>query len=152
VDNSDCRVLFRVPTFDYSLRMDRPVVSADDPVIMHFTVTNRLPKTNVFLIWHTPLEGFRNEFLEIVHLESGEAVPYEGMLKKRAAPSRENGSYIELDPEASRCATIDLRQSYTFIHPGTYRVTFRQLGGRDDDPPPFTEFVLKKSEKRESGT
>jgi len=54
--------------------------------------------------------------------------------------------------EASECATIDLRQAYTFIHPGTYRVTFRQLGGRDDDHRPFTEFVLQQSEERESGT
>jgi hypothetical protein len=74
------------------------------------------------------------------------------MLASRAAPSRENGSYIELDPEASRCATIDLREAYTFIHPGTYRVTFKELGGRDDDHPASTEFVLQKSEKRESGT
>jgi hypothetical protein len=152
VENSDCRILIRVPTFEYAIRMDRPEFSADDPVIMHFTVTNRLPKKNVFLIWHTPFEGFGNEFLDIIHVESGEAVQYEGILASRAAPSRKNGSYIELDPEASRCATIDLREAYTFTRPGSYRVTFRQLGGWDDDHPASTEFVLKKSEKRESGT
>jgi hypothetical protein len=152
VENTDCPVLFRVPTFDYSLRMDRPEVSADDPVIMHFTVTNRLPKTNIFLIWHTPFEGFQNEFLDIVHLESGTELQYEGMLASRVPPSRESGSYLELEAEASRSATIDLRDAYTFTRPGTYRVTFRQLGGRDDDHPASTEFVLQKSEERESGT
>jgi hypothetical protein len=145
VDNSDCRVLFRVPTFDYSLRMDRPEVAADDPVIMHFTVTNRLPKTNVFLIWHTPFEGFRNEFLEILHLESGEEIQYEGMLASRAPPSREGGSYIELEADVSRSAAIDLRDAYTFTRPGTYRVTFKELGGRDDDHPASTEFVLREA-------
>lgn len=124
--------------------MDRPVVSGDHPVIMHFTVTNLLPKTNVFLIWHTPFEGFRNEFLDIVHLESGEVVPYEGILASRAAPSRTNGSYIELHAQASRSASIDLREAYMFSRPGTYRVTFRWLGRRDNENPACTEFVLEE--------
>jgi hypothetical protein len=152
VENTDCRVLFRVPTFDYSLGMDRSEVSADDPVIMHFTVTNRLPKTNIFLIWHTPFEGFRNEFLDIVHLESGKEIQYEGMLASRAPPSREGGSYLELEAEASRSATIDLRDAYTFTRPGTYRVTFRQLGGRDDENSASTQFVLREPAKQEPGT
>jgi hypothetical protein len=150
MENTDCRVLFRVPTFDYSLRMDRPEVAEGDPLIMHFTVTNRLPKTNVFLIWHTPFEGFRNEFLDIVHLESGEEIQYEGMLASRAAPSRENGSYIELAAGTSRSTTIDLREAYTFSRPGTYRVTFRRLGGGDDETPVSTEFFLKESERAKS--
>jgi len=112
---------------------------------MHFTVTNRLPKTNVFLIWHTPFEGFRNEFLEILHLESGEEIQYEGMLASRAPPSREGGSYIELEADVSRSAAIDLRDAYTFTRPGTYRVTFKELGGRDDDHPASTEFVLREA-------
>jgi hypothetical protein len=143
VENSGCKVHLMVPSFEYQTRMDRPEVSGDEAVIMHFTVTNRLPKTNVFLIWHTPLEGFRNEFLDIVHLESGEAVQYKGILASRAAPSRENGSYIELEAGASRSTTIDLREAYTFSRPGTYRVTFRQMGGKDDESPVSTEFVLK---------
>jgi hypothetical protein len=150
VENTDCRVLFRVPTFDYSFRMDRPEVAADDPLIIHFTVTNRLTKTNVFLIWHTPFEGFRNEFLDIIHLESGEVVEYEGILASRAAPSRENGSYIELAAGTSGSTTIDLREAYTFSRPGTYRVTFRRLGGGNDENPVSTEFVLKESESAES--
>ncbi len=142
VENGDCEVTFRIPTFEYALRMDRPELSTDDPVIMHFTVTNRLPKRNVFLIWHTPLEGFGNEFLDIIHVESGEAVQYEGMLASRAAPSRKNGSYIELDAGASRSTSIDLREAYTFTRPGTYRIAFRPLGGWGDGNPASTEFVL----------
>jgi hypothetical protein len=152
VENSDCQLLFVVPTFEYALRMDQPEVSAGDPVIMHFTTTNLLPKTNVFLKWHTPFEGFMNEFLDIVHLESGETVEYEGMLASRAAPSRKNGSYIEIDAEASRSTTIDLREAYTFSRPGTYRVKFRELGGRDDEAPASTEFVLKEPAELEAET
>lgn len=142
VENGDCRFSVGIPAFEYAIRMDHPEFSADDPMIMHFTVTNRLPKTNVFLIWHTPLEGFRNEFLDIVHLESGEAVQYEGPLVSRAAPRRENGSYLELAAGASKSAAIDLRGAYTFTRPGTYRVTFRRLGGWDDKNPASAEFVL----------
>jgi hypothetical protein len=142
VENGDCRFSVAIPTFGYALRMERSELSADDPLIMHFTVTNLLPKTNVFLIWHTPLEGFRNEFLDIVHVESGEVVEYEGILASRTAPSRENGSFIELAAGGSRSTTIDLRGAYTFTRPGTYRVAFRRLGGWDDENPASTEFVL----------
>lgn len=142
VINRHCDITFRLPTFAFEIAMDRSEFPFNGGLVLHFTVTNLLPKKNVFLIWHTPLEGFRNEFLKIVHVASGDEICYEGIHAGRVPPSRDSGSCIELAAGTKKSATIDLREAYTFARPGRYRVTFVALGGVRGEAAVTTEFLL----------
>jgi hypothetical protein len=142
VANEQCKPQLTISTFSITMEMAQRTSGPDEPLILHFSVTNLLAKQNIFLIWHTPFEGFRNEFLKIEHLDSGSEVPYEGPLASRVPPTRENGSYLEFGPSERRTATIDLRDAYTIRKPGHYRVTFLALGRPDETDAPFAEFDL----------
>ncbi len=142
IKNEDCRISFSVSNFAFELKMEQAEMKANRPLILHFTVTNLLPKRNIFLIWHTPFEGFGNNFLDITHLNSNTKIPYGGILASRAAPSREHGSYIELEAGESKSTTIDIREAYTLTKKGRYKITFRPLGGYGQDGFGETEFTL----------
>lgn len=131
--NEDCKINFSVSNFTFELKMEQVKLKAGEPLILHFTVTNLLPKRNIFLNWHTPFEGFSNNFLDIIHLDSNEEIPYEGILAIRAAPSREHGSYIELEGGESKSTSIDIREAYAIEKKGNYKVIFRPLGGFKQD-------------------
>jgi hypothetical protein len=141
--DADCSLRYGIPTFAISLGMVKDVFRTGEAITMRFSVTNLLNKKNIFLRWHTPFEGFANEFLEITHLPSGESIPYEGILASRAAPTRENGSYLEVPAGATKETTIDLREAYTFSSRGRYRVLFSGLDTDIGSAPISTEFELE---------
>ncbi len=141
VQNENCSMEFNIPVFSYDIKMTKQEFTRNEPLIMSFTVTNLLPKENIFLKWHTPFEGFKNNFLEVVHMESGEEIQYEGILKSRTAPSRENGSYIEVPAGASKNIEIDLLEAYACSKKGLYKVVFN--GYNTDGEKAFAEFNLK---------
>ena len=141
VRNEKCSVQFNIPVFSFDIEMTKPEFRKDEPLMMSFTVTNLLPKENIFLKWHTPFEGFRNEFLEVMHMESGTGIRYEGILASRAAPQKGDGSYIEFAAGASENTGIDLRKAYTFEKKGLYQVFFS--GYSTEGQKASTEFNLK---------
>jgi hypothetical protein len=140
--NENCTCQIGVETLSFNIRFEKTEFRPDEPLTMYFSVTNLLPKKNIFLIWHTPFEGFRNEFLHITHLPSGEQIPYEGMLVSRLPPSKERGSYIELAPGETKTSTIDLREAYTFTKKGKYRVSFYEFGRKGMNEYAIAEFTL----------
>ncbi|HBH05068.1 MAG TPA: hypothetical protein DDX92_00510 [Flavobacteriales bacterium] len=142
VKNDECGMTFSVSNLAFELKMEHEKLPKKKPLNLHFTVTNLLPKRNIFLIWHTPFEGFGNNFLDITHLDSNTEIPYEGILASRAAPSREHGSYIELEAGESKTSTIDIRQAYTITKKGRYKIVFRPLGGFGQEGFGETEFIL----------
>lgn len=142
IETENCSLYIRVRDFDIKLNMVQPVFSEHDPITLEFEVLNLLPKTNVFLKWHTPFEGFMNNFLLIKHLESSVEIPYSGMLKKRAAPTRENGAYIEFGIGETKTVTINIRDAYDITEKGDYQIFFKQLGTFDDENAPFALFTI----------
>jgi hypothetical protein len=98
-----------------------PQLKVGSPVELRFKLTNPTSQTVYALKWHTPLEGLRNNFLEVSR--GGTEIPYQGPMVKRADPSAE--SYATLAPGASQEAQIDVSLAYDFTQPGTYRIAFR---------------------------
>jgi hypothetical protein len=143
VRNEDCNLRFDLTTFAFELEMSKSEYTANEPLTLEFRVLNLLPKQNIFLNWHTPFEGFRNEFLDIVHVESGREIEYNGILASRAAPTKANGSYIEFIGGETKSTTIDLREAYNFTEKGRYFVRFKPLSGKKGEDSGSTEFILK---------
>jgi hypothetical protein len=98
-----------------------PKLQAGSPVELRFTLSNPTSQTVYALKWHTPLEGLRNNFLEVSR--NGTEVPYQGPMMKRGDPSAE--AYATLAPGASQEAQVDVSMAYDFTQPGTYRIAFR---------------------------
>ncbi|WP_245767184.1 protease [Stigmatella erecta] len=112
-----------------------PRLKVGVPVELRFKLSNPTSQTVYALKWHTPLEGLRNNFLEVSR--DGTEVPYQGPMVKRADPSAE--AYAPLAPGASQEAQVDVAMAYDFTRPGTYRIAFRgtlmDLGTSQADVP-----------------
>ena len=61
-----------------------------EPVTLRFSLTNQSGETLQVLKWHTPLEGFKSNFLRVER--DGQRVRYIGLLAKRGLPSRRTTS------------------------------------------------------------
>ena len=88
------------------------------PWIM-FVLTNKSDTIGYYVLkWHTPLEGFRNNFLKVYCNE--EELAYEGIMVKRGDP--DPTSYDLLFPGSSLSASVYLGEAYDISKPGMYRV------------------------------
>ena len=87
-------------------------------MVLQFEITNANKEDYYILDWHTPLEGFSSEFLEITR--DGERVPYNGMLVKRGEPSEEN--YFPLLAGSTASTAVVLNDAYDVSKPGVYCV------------------------------
>lgn len=96
-----------------------PVVGGKDSEI-ELSVTNRGDSSARFCDYHTPFEGFRNSFLRVLDSE-GVKVRYNGMMAKRAAPTKED--YITLASDETKTIRFDVRDGYTLVA-GEYQVQF----------------------------
>jgi hypothetical protein len=107
--------------------------SASRGVEVLVRVTNTSQKSQRFCNYHTPFEGFRNNFISITDAQGNE-VPYRGMMAKRAAPTRDD--YLTLAPGKSEEARVDLRDAYA-LPPGRYTVHFTggDISGLPDSTP-----------------
>jgi hypothetical protein len=94
---------------------------AGEPVELTFRLTNPTAQPVFVLKWHTPLEGLRNNFLEVKR--DGTEVAYQGRMVKRGEPSAEE--YVTLSPGASVEQKFEASQAYDFSEPGTYEIAFR---------------------------
>ncbi|WP_232293781.1 protease [Stigmatella aurantiaca] len=98
-----------------------PRVKAGSPVELRFKLSNPTSRTLYPLNWHTPLEGLRNNFLDVTR--DGVEIPYQGPMMKRGDPSAE--AYVAIAPGASQEAQIEVSLAYDFTQPGKYRIAFR---------------------------
>jgi peptidyl-Lys metalloendopeptidase len=93
---------------------------AGEPVELTFRLTNPTERPLFVLKWHTPLEGLKNNFLEVTR--AGTPVEYQGPMFKRGEPQA--GDYVTVAPGATVQAKIDASLAYDFSKPGTYRISF----------------------------
>jgi hypothetical protein len=91
-----------------------------EPVELLFRLTNPSARTLHVLRWHSPLEGFFNDFLTVTR--DGTELPYQGPVMKRGDPSAED--YVTLAPGASVEARVDVSLAYDMKQPGRYRIAF----------------------------
>jgi len=83
-------------------------------------VTNTRESTEKFCDYHTPFEGIRNDIFEVIGPD-GNALPYQGMMAKRAPPGPDD--YIDVKGGDTASATVDLREVYP-LKPGVHRVRY----------------------------
>jgi hypothetical protein len=96
-------------------------LKAGQPVEVTFRLSNPTAQPLYVLNWHTPLEGLKNNILEVSL--AGTELPYQGPMFKRGEPSADN--YVTVAPGASVEGKIDASLAYDFSKPGTYRIAFR---------------------------
>jgi hypothetical protein len=110
-----------MPKTDLMARIEAPsVLSTGEAVNLSFTLTNNTDKSLYVLKWYTPLEGIAGEIFRVER--DGQAVPYQGILATRIAPSPE--AYILLEPGASTSAEVNLATAYDFSQVGEYTIAF----------------------------
>ncbi len=90
-------------------------------VNLTFTVTS--DQEHRFCIYHTPMESFAGNILEVIDTASGERVQYTGRIKKRGPPREEH--YVTVLPDHPQSATFDLARYYRVAGGGSYTVQFR---------------------------
>ena len=106
---------------DLSAAIEAPTeLPSGETLPVRFTLTNNADTGLYVLKWYTPLEGIAGEIFRVER--NGEAVPYEGILATRAAPSPDD--YVLLEPGASAYVEVDLATAYDFSQPGTYTIEF----------------------------
>lgn len=103
------------------LAMDSPV-NLRDSLILQFTVYNPTDDTLRFTEYHTPFEGFMNNFLTIIHRDGQEA-SYIGPMAKRVMPPVAE-SFHTVPPGHRMSVSIDLKDGYRLDRPGTYTITY----------------------------
>lgn len=91
-----------------------------EPVELTLRLTNPGARPLFVLKWHTPLEGLKNNFLEVTR--AGTPVEYQGPMFKRGEPQA--GDYVTVAPGATVQAKIDAALAYDFSKPGAYRIAF----------------------------
>ena len=93
-----------------------------DSIPLHFTVFNPTADTLRFTKYHTPFEGFLNNFLTIKDADGNE-LAYIGPMAKRVMPPVSE-SYMTVVPHDSLSVNIDLKKGYRFEKKGTYTIQY----------------------------
>ena len=93
-----------------------------ESIPLHFTVFNPTNDTLRFTKYHTPFEGFMNNFLTITQA-GGQEVPYIGPMAKRVMPPVPE-SYLTVAPHDSLSVNLDLKKGYRFEKKGTYSIEY----------------------------
>jgi len=108
-----------------------------EPTLSHgarltMTISNPTKTTQKFCAYHTPFEGIRSEFLEVLD-HKGVAVQYRGELARRSPPTEKDWKSVA--PGASIRASFELKAIYT-LAAATYTVRFRgsAVNGLKDTP------------------
>jgi len=98
------------------------VANLSDSLYMVFKVYNPTTDTLRFTQYHTPFEGFINNFLTITD-ETGEEVPYRGAMAKRIMPPPAE-TYCEVAPSETDSVRFSLIKGYAITKPGTYTIQY----------------------------
>lgn len=91
-------------------------------ITLTFTVSNPHAKKVKFCRYHTPIEGIKNNILEVIH-PNGETIRYMGPMVKRREPTKED--HMKVKGGQSVMATFILNQTYPINDPGTYSIQFK---------------------------
>ncbi len=97
------------------------ILKAGRPVEVTFKLSNPTAQPLYVLGWNTPLEGLKNNILEVSR--AGMELPYQGPMFKRGEPAADD--YLTVAPGSSVEGRIDASLAYDFSQPGTYRIAFR---------------------------
>lgn len=98
-------------------------VKTGQPVEVSFQLSNPTAEPQYVLTWNTPLEGLKNNILEVSRAGTDTELPYQGPMFKRGEPAADN--YVTVAPGSSIEGKIDASLAYDFSQPGTYRMAFR---------------------------
>lgn len=93
-----------------------------ESIPLHFTVFNPTNDTLRFTKYHTPFEGFMNNFLTITQAD-GQEVSYIGPMAKRVMPPVPE-SYLTVPPNDSLSVNLDLKKGYRFEKKGAYSIEY----------------------------
>ncbi|HSP79349.1 MAG TPA: hypothetical protein VLQ93_12515, partial [Myxococcaceae bacterium] len=127
--------LFRVFRFGVKLRTDKKAYAPGEKIFLEFQVENLMGTPQRFLKWHTPFEGFRNDFLEIERV-GGEKVGYSGVMASRAPPGPD--AYLKLNPGERANSEIEITQAYPVKAKGDYVLRYKPLDAVWADETRFT--------------
>lgn len=94
----------------------------DEGVELFFSVSNEGKKKQQFCIYMTPFEGFKGDILEVKDA-AGNEVPYQGMMVKRGAPTKDD--YYKILRDQTLPVAFNLLEAYPIDKPGTYTVQFK---------------------------
>lgn len=120
--------LFNTPAMHCEMTQE---TEANSPTEFVFSVTNQLDNDVQVLSWYTPLEGMMAD-LFIITNDSGEVLPYEGMMVKRGAPLESD--YINIPAGEEVNMVLELATAYPFDS-GEYQIKLKprmweyQIGG-----------------------
>ncbi|MEM7358516.1 MAG: hypothetical protein AAF431_05445 [Pseudomonadota bacterium] len=105
----------------FTCAVDAPAI-ASGRVILNCSASNVSGKPVRFLPWNTPLDSrLMGRFLDITS-QDGEALEYQGMMVKRAAPIPSD--YIKLQETEVRNNSLDLTISYDFNANNSYTISY----------------------------
>jgi peptidyl-Lys metalloendopeptidase len=107
--------------FECSLEIKGKNFPVGEPVNLHFSLRNKTDRALYVLRWYTPLEGLYGNIFKVVR-DSGEQVPYRGIMAKRGRPTAKD--YIPVEPGKVLSAEVDLSTSYDLSKVGHYHVQF----------------------------
>lgn len=103
-----------------TISADRESFGADQPVIIHVTITNPGGHSMKVLKWHTPADDVEGPLFSI--RQNGLPVSYIGPLFKRPKPVHED--YVNLKAGESISRDIDLARYYDLTVSGNYSITY----------------------------
>lgn len=106
------------PNLPCLISVDKEEYKSGEEIKLFFKLTNANEYDLYVLKWHTPLEGFCNNFLEVKC--DGKDLPYKGILAKRLNPSEE--SYVLILAGESVEAEVVLNKAYDVSDQGHYTV------------------------------
>jgi len=104
------------------ISLEKEKFMTNDEITLHFEVQNNSSKLIKFCEVQTPFEGFRGIFMRIIHLESGEELPYYGPMVKRMPPQPDE--FKNLDKTSSAKCSLSLNKAYRFEKSGKYSIQF----------------------------
>lgn len=103
------------------LEMDS-IVSLSDSLPILFKVYNPTADSLRFTQYHTPFEGFLNNFLTITD-EDGKEVPYRGAMARRVMPPPAE-TYCVVAPQDHDSVAFSIMKGYQLEKPGSYTIHY----------------------------
>jgi len=103
-----------------TLSVDTTSFNADQPVVVHVTITNPTGHAMKVLKWYTPADDVEGPLFSIKR--DGLAVAYIGPLYKRPAPAHED--YIHLKAGESITYDVDIALYYDLSVSGFYKIIY----------------------------
>lgn len=100
----------------------QPVIKANAPVTLTFTVKNESDAPKTFCKWHTPFEPFISKYLDITDMDGNE-IAYKGAMAKRVMPPPAD-SYIAVKANDSTSISVDLLKGYDVLPGKSYTVKY----------------------------